>query len=350
MGCGDSRETEAPRVARPCGLGAAREKAPAAHLIPQLPGRGPRPCYRGLLRATGGQRASGASRETPTSPRPAARLRVSAGPQLPLAARARTPQGCGFCRLRASRRGRSGSGPRAAGWEPRGGSGARSVGGARGSRGPAGARGRRCPWPLGCGARAGAAEPIETSGCRNRGRRVGSPVSAAPGYAHLWHRASRPLQRRAGSRAAPARAEDQCCPLSGTPSPQRGPRARLRGDHCPGPPGASLFPWTAACPGLEWRRRNEHPAPIRAPVLSPQSPSFALLRQHLGLALSRTGENLRKPGKDLGDKPPAYSTAWKSSHLGTTLLPRHFGGAGLQFLPPTSSPPPSLSLLREGIF
>lgn len=46
------------------------------------------------------------------------------------------------------------------------------------------------------------------------------------------------------------------------------------------------FSWTTACPGLEWRRRNEHPAPIRAPALSPQSPSFALLLQHLGLAPS----------------------------------------------------------------
>lgn len=48
------------------------------------------------------------------------------------------------------------------------------------------------------GARAGAAEPIATSGCRNRGRPVGIPVPAAPGCAHPWHRASRPLQQRAG--------------------------------------------------------------------------------------------------------------------------------------------------------
>lgn len=151
LGCGDSCETEAPRVARPCGRGAPREQAPAAHLTPQLPVWGRRPCYRGPLRATEGQRASGASRETPARPRPAARLRVPASPQLRLAARARTPRVCGFRRLRASRRGRSGPGPRAAGWEPRGGSGAHSASGARGSRGPAGARGRRCPWPLGSG-------------------------------------------------------------------------------------------------------------------------------------------------------------------------------------------------------
>lgn len=115
------------------------------------------------------------------------------------------------------------------------------------------------------GARAGAAEPIATSGCRNRGRRVGSPVPAAPGCAHPWHRASRPFQRRAGCRAAPARAEDQCCQLSSTPSPQRGPSAWLRGDHCPGPPGTSLF--LGQLPALAWSGGDEMSTP---PPSAPQ--------------------------------------------------------------------------------
>lgn len=50
----------------------------------------------------------------------------------------------------------------------------------------------------------------------------------------------------------------------------------------------------AACLVSETRRQNAHPAPIGAPALSPQSPSFALLRQHHGLARSRSWEKLRK--------------------------------------------------------
>ncbi|KAI5144255.1 putative Allantoicase [Manis pentadactyla] len=47
-----------------------------------------------------------------------------------------------------------------------------------------------------------------------------------------------------------------------------------------------LLSSSAACLGSETRRRNAHPTPHSAPALSPQSPSFALLRQHLGLTPS----------------------------------------------------------------
>lgn len=56
--------------------------------------------------------------------------------------------------------------------------------------------------------------------------------------------------------------------------------------------GLNPFSWMVIasalqlCLGSETRRRNAHPAPIGVPMLSPQSPSFALLRQHLGLAPS----------------------------------------------------------------
>lgn len=153
LGCGDSRETEAPRVARPCGLGAPRERAPATRLIPQLPVRGPRPCYRGPLRATEGQRASGASRETPARPRPAARLRVPAGSPSSRWRLALGPRGSADSAAFGPRdEGGAARGPGLRGGSPAAGAArTRSVGGARGSRGPAGARGRRCPWPPGSG-------------------------------------------------------------------------------------------------------------------------------------------------------------------------------------------------------
>lgn len=74
--------------------------------------------------------------------------------------------------------------------------------------------------------------------------------------------------------------------------------------------------------GSEMRWRNAYPAPIGAPVRSPQSPSFALLQQHLGLSPSRAWEKLRK--RALFPEPagtvetlPESSTAWKS----ITLVP-----------------------------
>ena len=72
-----------------------------------------------------------------------------------------------------------------------------------------------------------------------------------------------------------------------TVSSRRAVRGPLRSGS-----GQNPFSWTAIasarqlCLGSETRRRNAHPAPIGVPVLSPQSPSFALLRQHLGLAPS----------------------------------------------------------------
>lgn len=86
----------------------------------------------------------------------------------------------------------------------------------------------------------------------------------------------------------------------------------------------------AACLVSETRRQNAHPAPIGAPALSPQSPSFALLRQHHALARSRSREKLRhqawfpEPAGTV-ETLPESSTAWKSYHLGS-LRP---GGIGL---------------------
>ncbi|XP_034870960.1 uncharacterized protein LOC118017140 [Mirounga leonina] len=81
----------------------------------------------------------------------------------------------------------------------------------------------------------------------------------------------------------------------------------------------------AACLGSETRRQNAHPAPIGAPALSPQSPSFALLRQHHALARSRSREKLRhqawfpEPAGTV-ETLPESSTAWKSYHLGSLRL------------------------------
>ncbi|XP_053443495.1 ankyrin repeat domain-containing protein 34B isoform X2 [Nycticebus coucang] len=63
------------------------------------------------------------------------------------------------------------------------------------------------------------------------------------------------------------------------------------------------------------RRRNVHPAPIGALALSPQSPSFALLRQHHGLLPRGSRKKLRKRSRfqdaeGTVETLPASSTAW----------------------------------------
>lgn len=163
--------------------------------------------------------------------------------------------------------------------------------------------------------------------------RAGSPVPAPLGRAQLWHLDPAPLRGGPGSRGAPAPGCEQWLLPSRAPFPKGGPcpPGWRCGDRSSAPLGRApsrgwRSPQLTSCLFVsKTRRQNAHPAPIGAPVLSPQSPSFALLRQHHGLARSRSQEKLRKQAWFLEpaatvETQPESSAAWKSYHLGSLRL------------------------------
>ncbi|XP_033036039.1 ankyrin repeat domain-containing protein 34B isoform X2 [Trachypithecus francoisi] len=187
---------------------------------------------------------------------------------------------------------------------------------------------RRCRLGAGWGLRSG----LQPLALEAQGRAAGPRASQvrtalAPGYRAPL--AERRVQRCAcsgmGAVAAPLRrAISQGRAASGGrasgvgTAPQRlwAEPVFVDGDRLSPPP---------ARPGSEMRRRNAYPAPIGALALSPQSPSFALLRQRLELAFSCSQEKLRKRAWFQGSAGTvetllASSTAWKSHHLGSLRL------------------------------
>lgn len=133
--------------------------------------------------------------------------------------------------------------------------------------------------------------------------RNGSPTGAgrwdsAPlGSAQLWHQnPGTPYQTAGVRRCACHRMGAMAAPLERAISQGRAASSG-RAPWGPNRRGSGLNPfwWMAIASACllssEARRRNAHPAPIGAPALSPQSPSCALLQQHLGLASSALRKN-----------------------------------------------------------